>query len=425
MTREWDVVVVGGGLAGRMATLAANAVGASVHLVTETADALRHSSGLLEVLGYAPGADEPITRPFDRVSELPTDHPYSLLGESTVREALRLLGSAVGEDVVGLASARNGLFVGPLGIPTVAFGYPSAVEPGLLSRPGDFLLVDIDPLRDFDASIAAANLERSLPATDVDAAAIDISAVTTPETDSLELARRLDRECSRTPEQGAVLGELGTALAAVASGYDRVGVPAVLGVRAAAAVRQRVADQVDASLFEIPTGPPSVLGIRLDEALDEAIPETDTLVTRGPRVVEYRGANDRITAVQIDRDGATEWVRGRQFVLATGGLIGGGLQATRSDIAEPLFDCPVSAPADPREWTAERPFDSQPFASVGVSVDETLRPVESAQTTHFSNLRAAGDVLGGFDPVAEGSSAGVATATGYAAGRWAAQEARS
>ncbi|UWG48166.1 Anaerobic glycerol-3-phosphate dehydrogenase [Halanaeroarchaeum sp. HSR-CO] len=425
MAREWDVVVVGGGLAGRMAALAATAAGASVHLVTETEDALRHSSGLFDVLGYASGADEPISHPFDRFSELPAEHPYSLLGESTVREALRHVGSAVGADFVGLETARNGLFVGPLGIPTVALGYPQSVGPGLLSKGGDILLVDIDPLQDFDASMAAENLDRSIPAVDVDAVSINLSEVSAPGTDRLELAHRLDREQSRPAAQRPVLSELGAELAAVASGYDRVGVPAMLGVSNPGAVRRTVAEHVDASLFEIPTGPPNVLGIRLDDALEEAIAETDALVTRGPRVADYRAEAGRITAVKIDRDGATEWIRGRQFVLATGGLVGGGLHATHDSIVEPVFGCPVTAPGDPQDWTADRPFDVQPFASVGVSVDEQLRPLDGEGHPHPLNLRAAGDVLGGFDPVAEGSGAGVATATGYATGRWAAQEARS
>lgn len=425
MTREWDVVVVGGGLAGRMAALAATDGGASVHLVTESEDAVRHSSGLFDLLGYEPGAENPLSAPFEDLAELPDDHPYSVLGESTIRAAIRRFESAAGESFDGLSSERNGLVLGPLGIPLVAYGLPDTVEPGLLSREGAIRLVDIDPLQDFDAAIAATNLERTGLTTDIGTATIDLGEVLSPESDRLEVAHRLDREVSAAPADRTLLPLLSDALLEISRGYERVGIPAVLGVDRPTAVYEAVDSRIDATLFEIPTGPPSVLGIRLDRALDAAIDRTEALVSAGPRVVDYRADGGRIAAVALDRDGATEWIRGRQFVLATGGFVGGGLQATETDLVEPVFDCPVRGPADVKDRTATGPFDSQPFATAGLSVDDRLRPLEENDSPCFSNLRSSGDVLGGFDPVAEGSATGTATATGYAAGTWAAQEGSS
>lgn len=437
MAREWDVVVVGGGLAGRMAALAASDAGASVHVVAESEDALRHSSGLIDLLGYVPGTDEPTARPFEHLSDVAVDfehlsdvavdfeHPYSVLGESTVRDALRLLESSVGDDFVGLSTDRNALVVGPLGIPLVAFAYPAAVDDGLISESGDLLLVDVDPLEDFDATLAAANLERTDPNFDVGSASIDLTPAIGSRIDRLELARRLDREVSIAAGDRTVLPALVDALLETAPKYDRIGLPAALGVDRAPEIRRTVAERIGGSVFEIPTGPPSVLAIRLDRALDEAVSGTDALLTEGPRAVDYRVAGGRIVAVEIDRDRATEWIRGRQFVLATGGFVGGGLRSTGDTVVEPLFGCPVNAPPDPHVWTATGPFESQSFARVGVTMDGQLRPLDGDRNPRYANLRAAGDVLGGFDPVSEGSAVGVAVATGYAAGTWAAREVRA
>lgn len=425
MAREWDVVVVGGGLAGRMAALAATDGGASVHVVSESEDALRHSSGLFDLLGYEPGTESPLSEPFGHLAKLPDEHPYSVLGEPTIRSAVRRFDAAVGASFGGLSSERNGLVVGPLGISLVAHGLPETVEPGLLSRDEAVRLVDIDPLQDFDAEIAATNLERTGLATDIETGTIDLGEAVLPETDRLDVAHRLDREVSAAPADRTLLPLLSDALLEVSRGYERIGIPAVLGVDRTTAVYEAVDSRIDATLFEIPTGPPSVLGIRLDRDLDAAIDRTGVLVTAGLRVVDYRADGDRIAAVALDRDGATEWVRGRQFVLATGGFVGGGLHAMETDLVEPVFDCPVRGPSDVKNRTATGPFETQPFATAGLAVDDGLRPLEADDSPCFSNLRAAGDVIGGFDPVAEGSAAGTATATGYAAGTWAAREGSS
>ncbi|AKH97994.1 glycerol-3-phosphate dehydrogenase subunit GlpB [Halanaeroarchaeum sulfurireducens] len=418
MTRDWDVVVVGGGLAGRMAALAASDAGASVHVVSAAEGELRHGSAMVDVLGYAPASGEPIARPFEHLADLPPAHPYSLLGEGTIRRAMAFLCDRLGDRYRGLDSDRNTLLSSQLGIPIPAFGYPTTVELGSLSRQGDVLLVDVRPLPDFDAAIAARNLDRAgVPAT-VDAVSIDLTDVLAGDVSRLRVAQRLDVEMGQKPSERDLLPALHEALHDRSMGYDRVGLPAVLGIERAEWVRKMTAEPLESEVFEIPTGPQSVLGIRFDRKLDEALSRADVYQTQGPRVVDYRASDGHVSAIAIDREGATEWIRGQHFVLATGGLVGGGLDQRDDELFDPVFDVPVDGPAG--AWTAADPFQTQPFARVGVQVDDGLRPLDASGEPSHANLRAVGDVLGGFDPVAEGSGAGIAAATGYAAGRWAA-----
>jgi glycerol-3-phosphate dehydrogenase subunit B len=71
-----DVVVVGGGLAGLMAALAAAESGAQVRLISHKKSTLRQASGLVDVLGAVDG-DAPIADPFAAVDRLPEDHGRS------------------------------------------------------------------------------------------------------------------------------------------------------------------------------------------------------------------------------------------------------------------------------------------------------------------------------------------------------------
>jgi len=61
-----DVLVVGGGLAGLTAGVAAARAGAGVRVVSAAESTLRQASGLVDVLGYPPGTDEgaaPVSTP--------------------------------------------------------------------------------------------------------------------------------------------------------------------------------------------------------------------------------------------------------------------------------------------------------------------------------------------------------------------------
>ena len=420
MGRDWDVVVIGDGLAGRLAALAAAERGAAVHLVADAEDASRHGSGLIDVLGHPPDSVGPHASPFEAIATLPSSHPYARLGIETVRSAFGFLDRHLDAPYVGLEDGRNAIFPGPVGTPLVAFGYPCSVRAGSLSRSADLLLVDVDPLTGFDASMAARTLREADPPAAVDAASIDLSAEIEAGAGRQWIASRLDREVVTEPVERSLAPVFREALESVADGHARIGIPAMLGVDHWPEIHRRIDSLLDPDVFEIPTGPPSVLGMRLDRAVNEAVASSPVYRTRGPRAVSYRDQDGSIQAVGIEREATVEWVAGSEFVLATGGLIGGGLRVTADRIEEPLFGCPVDGPGR-GTWTAADPFDSHPFARSGVAVDDALRPLAGG-TPLWSNLRAAGDVLGHFDPVQEGSGAGVAVATGYAAGRAAARE---
>jgi glycerol-3-phosphate dehydrogenase subunit B len=95
-----DVLVVGGGMAGGIAALAARAAGARVALVRRSPGATALSSGAISVapdLGGLPG--EPLASrrgPLDAAIRLAAawpDHPYALAGVARLGEALAFAAS--------------------------------------------------------------------------------------------------------------------------------------------------------------------------------------------------------------------------------------------------------------------------------------------------------------------------------------------
>ena len=412
---EADVCVVGGGLAGKVAALAAARAdgGASVTLVTEPGPDLRDTGGLVDVLGYTPGGRGPLVNPFWALDDLPETHPYAVVGEGMLRDGLALFDDVVGDSYGGGDTDRNAL------VPT-AFGrlrptgrYPRSVEAGLASERRETMLLGFKRLPSFDGPPAADRLEAVVPYR-VDGFNVDFPSETE---DRVEMAEFLDENPVASTGNPA-RESLAASARIYQSSEKRIGFPAVLGLERHREIRRQFEDALDVRVFEVPAGSPSVPGMRLDSQFDAALASAGVSVEREATVTGAETGDGHVDSVRLS---SGETVTASQFVLATGGLAEGGLASTRTTVTEPLFDCHVDAPDDRGEWAERDPFGDHAFARFGVSVDDGLRPLGADDVSAFGNLRAAGRVLGGFDYAAENSGGGVAVATGYAAGLRAAE----
>jgi glycerol-3-phosphate dehydrogenase subunit B len=426
MAIESEVLVVGGGLAGLTSALAAAREGADVRLLSYKQSTLRHASGLVDVLGYTPEGEGPLSDPYDAIPALPDDHPYRTVGTETVREAMAFF-----DDVVptyrGGHTDRNALLPTHGGSIKPTARYPAGASAGLASDDRPVLLVGFESLVDFDAPHVAAHLERAGVPFDVRGVTIPFPGDLRADSKVTRYAKLLDTNASvavrgrERPVRDALADRVNTEL----SDEVRVGFPAVLGDDDTAGVRAALEARLGADVFEVPMGPPSLPGLRLEDCLFAALDEAGASIETGNPVVEFEddGAGS-IEQVSVEKNGATIPNAADQYVLATGGLVGKGIESDRESVSEPVFDCYVSHPADRYDWFETDAFGDHPFARFGVATDDDLRPLDEAGTVEFDNLRAAGAVLGGYDYAAEKSGSGVSIATGYAAGRAAAQEGR-
>ncbi|RQG92072.1 glycerol-3-phosphate dehydrogenase subunit GlpB [Natrarchaeobius chitinivorans] len=439
MAIEDDVLVIGGGLAGAIAALSAADAdrGARVRLVTYKQSTLRHASGLIDVLGYAPDGEGPLADPFPALEGLPRGHPYERVGIDAVREALDFFDGVVGDAYAGGHTDRNALVPTHGGTVKPTARYPTSAAAGLASDDRDGLLVGFETLPDFDAPLAAAHLEAAGVPFDCRGVTLRFPGIVRDDAKVTRYAHLLDRNervGADALEEAAITtdgGEIGSRDALAAAVRDRladetrVGFPAILGDERADEVRADLADALGVDVFEVPMGPPSLPGIRLEEMLYDALEAAGVRVTSGVPVVDYEtsaGGSDRIARVVVDRHGAEIPHRAEQYVLATGGLVGKGIEADRERFVEQIFDCHVPHADDRYDWFVDDVFGEQPYARFGLAPDHELRPLDANGDPEFANLRAAGAVLGGYDYAAEKSGAGVSIATGYVTGTRAAEE---
>jgi glycerol-3-phosphate dehydrogenase subunit B len=447
MAIESEVLVVGGGLAGITSAIAAAREGADVRLVCHKRTSLRQASGLVDGLGYVPARSEPreadaitqrrkdfrtvrstrgeytgpLVSPFDGFDELPESHPYSILGPEALRDGLALFDEMTGDMYLGDHTERNALVPTFGGTIKPTARYPRAVEAGLASDSRPMAIVGFLSLTDFDAGMVADSLERADVPFEVTGAEIAFAESFPADAKVTRLAKALDHDeridgiPARQALVEAVEPHIGDA--------ERVGFPALLGDDHTAEVRADLGDRLGVDVFEIPMGPPSLLGLRLEDQLYDALDAEGVRFVTGNPVVGYETRADdpsRIESVWVDHKGREVPYSAEQFVLATGGLVGKGLDSDRNRVREPVFDCHIPQPDNRYDWFVDDAFGDHAYARFGVRPNPSMQPLDANGEPEFANLYAAGSVVGGADIAREKSASGVSLATAVVAGRMAA-----
>lgn len=418
-----DVVVIGAGLAGLTAAIAAAESGAQVVVLAKGHAATHWGPGGIDVAGI-PAASTP--RDGIRLLAGEPGHPYAFLGDDVAAalDWLRPLLAAGGVDYVGDLDT-------PLQpVPTSIGGTRRAAilpagQAGALSpwSPGERLVVcGIAEFKDFWPDAIAASLMRervwqggSRPAsvTPISVALPGLAA--RHNLNALEIARRFDDPAWRT----AAIAALAKAIGGVPGSSGRVALPAVLGIRDHAAVLATAQEHLPAAPFELPLVPPSVPGMRLYAALRAALIRAGGRVQIGEMIERVEHDGDRVTAVVAAAAARTYTVRTAALVIATGGIAGGGLVAERDGrLLEVVLGLPVEAPPV-EEWLSLDAFDpaGHPLEKAGIRTDTELRPVGPDGLPVFDNVRIAGSLLAGQRSIGERCGDGVALTSGRRAAR--------
>ncbi len=400
------VLVVGAGLAGLACALRLADEGVPVTVIATGAGSLQLGGATIDVLGYAPAL---VSRPLDALSSLAADHPYSLLGRDRIAAAATwLAGRLPAIDLRGTAD-ENLLLATALGAVRPTALAPAAIAAGDLRRGGSVVFASVHAVRDFFPALVAANVAAAAAVSvETRSAAATVDVRGDADASSLALARALEQPDQRARVTAALRSAIGTADGA------RVGLPAALGIDHHAEVAAAVSDALGAEVFEVPTAPPSVAGIRVYRALIAELRTRQARMIVGSTAIAAERDGGRVTALEVKVSGRTRRFAAEAVVLATGGLATGGIELHRDGLHEPVLGLPLAD--DPGELRYEDgAFHEQPIDRAGVRVDAHMRPLDAGGAVIHRNLHAAGALLHGAVPWRELSGNGLALATGVAA----------
>lgn len=416
---KFDSIVIGGGMAGLSAALRLAEAGQKTLLMASGQSALHFSSGSIDLL-ESDGDPRAALPAF--MAEHP-DHPYSKVGLTNIEASLADLQRHCHKQGLPLfRQETNHQRLTPIGTLKSTWLSPHTCACQTdTPAPDAILLATLEGFRDFHPALAAANLATHprfahcrIMTGEIRLPQLAEFSRNPHEFRSADIARLFDKQKGEQPDLLADLAREICRMVHESSdpGCRHVVLPACLSLGLVGPRLAELEKRTGCTIKEVATMPPSLIGMRMQEALKRRFLALGGTFLTSERVLGARYEGDRVIGVH-SQNGDDQLFEADHFVLASGSFFSRGLESRLRGIREPIFNADVLSLEERDAWAGRRLFDHHPFMGFGVKTDDKLRVMRGGKP--LANLYGAGSVLAHYDPIREGSGSGVAVATGWQA----------
>jgi glycerol-3-phosphate dehydrogenase subunit B len=242
---EYDVIIIGAGVAGLTAGAFLAGRGFKVALVTAGEPTACLSTGCIDVCSRD-------HNPLTGIKGLPSAHPFHLVPEKIIRESLNHFQAAMTEMGIPYTGAleENRLVLSALGTFKTSCLVPSTMQAAPQDA-GDIIhIISFAGLKDFYPSYIISRLKNTR-----------VSVYDAGVSSTVSIATQF--------EEKEFLESFIVWLKGQSIAEDKIAFPAVLGLESADKISQTIAARIGKPVFEIPTIPPSMPGRRLFNALKD------------------------------------------------------------------------------------------------------------------------------------------------------------
>ena len=387
---EYDVVVIGGGVSGLMAAISLVETGYRVAVVSQGDPVACLSTGCVDLLARC-------DNPLEAMASLPDQHPYRRVSREEVISAIAFfkeVAASAGLEYLGSPEKNRGILT-PLGTIKTTCLVPETMQCSPVRQDAFLHIVSFAGLKDFYPSYIRERFRNA-----------DFSIYDAGVASTMSLAERFESEPFRAGFINWLKG--------IDIPGEKIGLPAVLGLEDSATIKKEIESCLDRPVFEIPTLPPSIPGIRLFRALKRRLQKSGGQLYWGKPIASVEKYGHVVEALTIGTQGRSTRVNGKAFILATGSFVSGGLYARIDAVEERVFGLPVHAPPARESWFGDDFFPpDHPIEQSGIVVDGSLRP----EGTPWENIFVCGSILAFSAVMKYGCGHGLAIVTGMAAAR--------
>jgi glycerol-3-phosphate dehydrogenase subunit B len=385
---EYDVVIIGAGVAGLTAGALLAERGFKVALVTKGEPTACLSTGCVDVCSRD---DNPLLG----IKNLPPEHPFHLAPEKTISESLNYFQTALMDMNVPYSGSaeKNRFVVSALGTFKTSCLVPSTMEAAPQDNKDSIHVITFKGLKDFYPGYIVSRRKNTK------FSVFDAGVYST-----MSIASRF--------EEKEFFEKFIIWMEKLNIEEEKLAFPAVLGLESASEIVATIAILMGKPVFEIPTIPPSMPGRRLFNALKGYFRKKGGTIYWAWPVTGIEKSSKVVEAVTTPSEGRPNSINAKAFILSTGSFVGGGLTATRESIIENVFNFPVHIPGPRETW-----FDNDYFSlnhgigRVGIITDSSLRPADSP----LRNIFVCGGILANTEILKNGCGHGLALATAHVA----------
>ncbi len=411
-----DVLVIGGGMAGMAAALFAANRGLSTVQVGMTSEIV-FASGLLDLMGVHPIKEKKVWQdPWAAIDSVVGDlpgHPYARLTKDDISASFVEILSFL--EKKGLTYCReenhNAGVINPLGKTKATYCVPKSMWSGVeaLRKTPPCLIAGFRGLGDFSARQIVETLQTKWP---------NLRAVQIPFPDTSHVNELFTGDIlAQSLELSVNRKKLVESLKKHVKDAEVIGLPAVLGMHHTNEIIAELEEQLGVPVFEIPTPPVSVPGLRLNDAFIRGLSDKGVKHFPQSRVVDVRREKTEEFTAIIGHKPVQHTLLTKRIILASGRFWGRGLYADRRRIRETIFDLPVHQPENRGKWHSDDFLEpgGHPVNLAGVAIDPLFRPLDNSGRPLFPAIFAAGSILAHNDWMRMKCGSGVAIASAYGA----------
>ncbi len=387
----FDVVITGGGISGLMAGIELAGSGASVAVISRGDPAICLSTGCIDLLAL--GND-----PLSGIKNLPPEHPYNLVPRALIEESFEKFGDIMfdaGLPYIGDVH-KNRKILTAIGNSKITCLVPRTMETVPQKENSYIHVIGFKGLKDFYPSYITSRRPNT-----------GFSIYDAGVESTMSISARFD--------DIAFVEEFIKWLESIEIPDGRIALPAVLGLAEPLKVIELITASTERLVFEIPTIPPSIPGIRLFKTLKKAFQSRGGEIFWGLPVASVEKQGKLIEAVTIETPARPTRLNAKAFILASGSFVSGGLYADMKDnVQETVFDLPVFVPGTRDAWFSNDFFmPGHAIEKAGIMADGSFRPVD----VPYENLFVCGSILAHSEIMKNGCGHGLGLTTGLAAAK--------
>ncbi len=411
------LAVIGAGIAGFAASIFALEKAIPVVQLGHTG-AIAYTTGYLDLFGVSEAGiiDDPWAG-LEQLRRTEPEHPLSRLANEDILTAFEIFTTVLSKMGIGytVPGSENLHGLLPAGLIKPTLSVPATMLSGIkaMRRNEKTLIIDFEGLAGFSALEFKANFAGKWDQ-------ISTHKMSFP---GLPSGQAYAETMARAIEVADTRQQLAEKIIQAVNGEKYVGLPAMLGMHEPDEVHADLERLTGLEIFEIPTIPPAVPGIRLREMFERVLPARGLVLEPQLKVKHVDFADQK---VHLFLSGPLEdlEVEAETVILATGRFLSGGLNAGRNGLDENLLDLHVSQPPTRNDWYRLDYMDRRGHAinRAGIETDIDMRPLDVNGRPYSDRLFAAGAILAHQDWVRQRCGAGLAIATAYqaveAAGRF-------